>query len=63
MACAQQRMDDPSSEHHTIGLRLDHVICTITGPQAFRCSGTYSNGMTEQVDVAAAGDGHTWVTT
>jgi len=56
-------MDDPSSEHHTIGLRLDHVTCTITGPQAFRCSGTYSDGRTEQVDVAAVGDGHTWVTT
>jgi len=56
-------MDDPNSEHRAIGLRLDHVICTITGPQAFRCSGTYSNGITERVDVAAVGDGHTWVTT
>jgi hypothetical protein len=63
LACGQQRIDDPTSEHYAVGLRLDRVTCTITGPEAFRCIGTYSNGMTEQVDVAAAGDGHTWVTT
>jgi hypothetical protein len=63
LACGQQRMDDPSSAHYAVGVRLDRVTCTITGPEAFRCIGTYSNGMTEQVDVAASGDGHTWVTT
>jgi len=63
MTCAQQRMDDPTSEHHATGLRLEHVTCRTTGPEAFRCSGTYSNGTTEQVDVAAVGDGHTWATT
>jgi hypothetical protein len=63
LVCGQERMDDPSSEHYAIGLRLDRVTCRVTGPEAFRCIGTYSNGMTEQVDVAAAGDGHTWVTT
>jgi hypothetical protein len=55
-------MDDPGSEHHSVGLQLDRVTCTTTGPQAFRCSGTYSNGLTEQFDVAALLDGHTWVT-
>jgi len=56
-------MDDPTSEHHATGLRLESVTCRTTGPDAFRCSGTYSNGVTEQVDVAAVGDGHTWATT
>jgi hypothetical protein len=63
MACAQQRIDDPGSAHYSIGLRLDRVTCVTRGPEAFRCTGSYSNGMTEQFDVAALADGHTWVTT
>jgi len=59
---AQHRMDDPTSGDSAPGLTLDDVACTTLGGQAFRCVGTYSNGMTEQFDVAVASDGHTWST-
>ena len=61
-AWAQQRMDDPTGADRSPGLTLDDVTCTTAGGQAFRCVGTYSNGMTEQFDVSVASDGHTWTT-
>ncbi len=59
---AQHRIDDPTGADSSPGLTLDDVTCTTAGGQAFRCLGTYSNGMTEQFDVAVAPDGHTWTT-
>ena len=59
MTCAQQRIGDAGAEHHSIGLQLDQMNARPQGPQALRCRGTYSNRMTEQVDVAALSDGHT----
>jgi hypothetical protein len=50
-----------SSEQHSIGLRLDNVTCMITGGQALTCRATYSNGTTEEFEMAALADGHTWV--
>jgi hypothetical protein len=58
---AQARMGAPGADP-TPGLTLDDVTCRTAGGQAFRCVGTYSNGTTEQFDVAVAADGHTWTT-
>ena len=55
-------MDDPTGVDPAPGLTLDDVTCTTAGGQAFRCVATYSNGMTEQLDVAVGPDGHTWTT-
>jgi hypothetical protein len=59
---AQHRIDDPTNPDRSPGLSVDDVSCTMTGGQAFRCVGTYSNGMTERFDVAVGADGHTWST-
>jgi hypothetical protein len=61
-ALAQERLDDPSSAHHSAGLHLDDVSCTITDARSFRCRATYSNGTTEEFVVAVQPDGHTWAT-
>ncbi len=52
-----------SSEPDAIDLELDSVTCVVTGSQTVGCRATYSNGMTEQFEMAVLADGHTWIGT
>jgi len=60
-AWADRRSTIRSTEPDSIDLELDSVTCVITGSQTVGCCATYSNGMTEQFEMAVLADGHTWL--